>query len=159
MAKGSRNHPVEGTVEGFLEDAMSTVEELRDEMSEWRDNIEEGFSHTEKYERVSEAADALEVEAPEAPSSAEEVKCNTTIDTRRSAGSRTARLANALNLLYAARDAAENHKGLLESEQSEEQGGENDDLGDEIGDLETFLGEMDDLISQLEGVEFPGMFG
>ena len=36
------------------------VEELAGEMSEWRDNLEDKFSSTEKYERVSEAADTLE---------------------------------------------------------------------------------------------------
>ncbi len=51
---------VTSTVTSLISDAGSIVEELKDEMSEWRDNLEEKFSATEKYERVNEAADALE---------------------------------------------------------------------------------------------------
>lgn len=38
----------------------SDVPCLRDEMSEWRDNIEEKFSGTSKFEEVSECADTLD---------------------------------------------------------------------------------------------------
>lgn len=37
------------------------LDDLRDDMTEWRDNLESGgLEHTDKYQAVSEAADALE---------------------------------------------------------------------------------------------------
>jgi hypothetical protein len=51
---------IELTVEDALSGTSSDIEELRDEMESWRDNLEEHFSSTEKYERVSDAASALE---------------------------------------------------------------------------------------------------
>lgn len=48
----------------MMEDAatngFNVLEELASEMGEWRDNIEEKFSATQKYEDVSAAADQLE---------------------------------------------------------------------------------------------------
>jgi hypothetical protein len=43
-------------------DALSEIECLQNEMSDWRDNLDmsEGLSQTAKYDEVSEAADALE---------------------------------------------------------------------------------------------------
>lgn len=55
------------TIEGAIADAYSELQELRDEMSEWRDNLEERFSHTDKYSQVSDAADALDQIADDAP--------------------------------------------------------------------------------------------
>lgn len=58
-----------------LSSAAGEIRNLADEMTSWRDNIEEHFSQTDKYERVSEAADTLEqaaddlenIEEPTAP--------------------------------------------------------------------------------------------
>ena len=38
---------------------LSEWESLKEEMESWRDNIEETFSQTQKYEEVSEAAETL----------------------------------------------------------------------------------------------------
>ena len=48
------------TITEALDDANSEVDSLRDEMSEWRDNMEEKFSSTSKYEDVSSVADELD---------------------------------------------------------------------------------------------------
>jgi len=50
---------VKSTVDDILSDGGSSFEDLRDEMDAWRDSLEDKFRSTEKYERVSEAADAL----------------------------------------------------------------------------------------------------
>lgn len=55
------------TIEGAIADAYSELQELRDEMNEWRDSLEERFSHTDKYSQVSDAADALDQIADDAP--------------------------------------------------------------------------------------------
>lgn len=41
-------------------DAVGTVEELRDEIGSWKDNIEEKFSATQKYADLEECYDALD---------------------------------------------------------------------------------------------------
>jgi hypothetical protein len=45
-----------------LEQAVAEIEEIKDEMVDWRDNMEqsEGLSQTSKFDDVREAADALE---------------------------------------------------------------------------------------------------
>lgn len=47
-------------VSGAISDAFSTFQELRDEMAEWANNMEEKFGSTQKYEDVRGAADALD---------------------------------------------------------------------------------------------------
>jgi len=46
---------------GSLEDALSDIEALKEEIEEWRDNLESNsMDHLPKYEEVSEAADNLD---------------------------------------------------------------------------------------------------
>lgn len=151
--KGSRNAPVQGTVSGFIEDGISVIKELAEEMSSWRDSLEESFSHTEKYEAVSTAADELEnVEEIEVDNETlAELSCSTTQDTRKSAGSRAKRLENALNLLSAAMSTLEEYAETLEDEDDG-----TDDLRDEANDLVEQIGTA---IGYAESVEFPGMYG
>lgn len=59
MAKG-KYIECKTTVADALSDAGSIVTELHDEMSAWRDSLEDKFSSTEKYQMVSDAADTLE---------------------------------------------------------------------------------------------------
>lgn len=59
MAKG-KHIKVDTTVENALSLAGSEIGDLWNEMNDWRDSMEDKFSSTEKYERVSEAADTLE---------------------------------------------------------------------------------------------------
>jgi hypothetical protein len=59
MAKGKKVVSVECTIEDALGYGPE-ISSLQEEMASWRDSMEEKLSHTEKYERVSEAADALE---------------------------------------------------------------------------------------------------
>lgn len=59
MAKGKKSSAVEVTIEDALGYGPE-IAALAEEMGEWRDNLEEKLSHTDKYERVSEAADTLE---------------------------------------------------------------------------------------------------
>jgi len=59
MASGTYKK-VKTSVSAALADGASVISELAEEMGEWRDNLEEKLSHTDKYERVSEAAELLE---------------------------------------------------------------------------------------------------
>ena len=47
-------------IDDLLSSAGSEAEELRDEMSNWRDSLEDHFSGTDKYQSVSDAADTIE---------------------------------------------------------------------------------------------------
>lgn len=58
MARKHKVVTVETDLAGALA-AGSDVEELKDEMESWRDNMADRFSSTEKYDRVDEAANAL----------------------------------------------------------------------------------------------------
>lgn len=60
MARKGKMIRVEMTALEAIDQCACTIEELAEEMGSWRDGMEEKLSHTEKYERVSEAADALE---------------------------------------------------------------------------------------------------
>jgi hypothetical protein len=55
------------TVGKAVEEAFATFADLGDQMGEWRDNIEEKFSGTAKFEAVNETATALESLCDERP--------------------------------------------------------------------------------------------
>lgn len=146
----------ETTIEEAVQDAISEVESLRDEMNEWRDNIEERFGGTEKYERVSEAADQLDnVQEIDIPESLREMKV-TVVSQRKSSKKspypRWLRLQNAIEALGAVRSLLEEgtENSLIEDDQKKI------DLTDDVEQLMTDVG---DAIDNLEGVEFPTMFG
>lgn len=158
---GKRNEPIKGTVQGFVENAMSEIEELASEMIEWRDNLEESFSQTEKYEQISETADTLEnVDTPDIPLAVAEVDCETTQDTR-TQPTRARRLVNALLLLNAAVDAAGDRRTDIEIELQESKDGsdENEAFSDDFEMVEQFVDELEETIGELENVEFPRAFG
>lgn len=60
MAKKGKLVQVEMTAAEAIDCCACAIEELTDEMTSWRDGMEEKLSHTEKYERVSDAASQLE---------------------------------------------------------------------------------------------------
>lgn len=57
-----------------LQDAASVLEDLAGEMGDWRDNIQDAFEGTEKYERVEQAAELLEEAHSEVEFSIEELE-------------------------------------------------------------------------------------
>lgn len=132
------------TIGGAIEEAFSEIESLRDEMTEWRDNMEERLSHTEKYERVSECADALDnVREIDVPDSLRDVPVEIVHQRKASKKSpypRWVRLQNASNALEAV-------KWMIE--EKEDPTDEEEQLASDIGDV----------VDELSGVEFPGMFG
>jgi hypothetical protein len=73
MAKKGRTVIINATVSEAMQDGVAELQALAEEMAEWRDNLEERLSHTDKYERVSECADVLESAASEIESTAQEL--------------------------------------------------------------------------------------
>jgi len=61
MARKYKINTYVGTIGGALDGAKADIESLKDEMTEWRDNLDSnGMSHMPKYDEVSECVDALE---------------------------------------------------------------------------------------------------
>lgn len=131
----------------------SEVPMLRDEIAEWRDNIEEKFSNTAKFEEVSECADALDNIADEFESHVERLielleatdagkavlDRKVTVPTPKTRQSRADRLGEITGSIEAALRAIE------------EAGLRNEEIGSLGDDIEDQIGELDD-------VNFPGMY-
>jgi iron only hydrogenase large subunit-like protein len=151
----------EFTVEQGLD--ISDIESLRDEMTEWRDNMDgTGLENTSKYEAVSEAADQLDNvdsitfddldSALEEAGIQEEVKALKYTTTqfvprsKRQSTSRAYRLSNAVAIVTGALDAIETYLNEQEDQ-------------DKVSDIQTEVDNLRGLIEEMDSVEFPGMFG
>lgn len=134
-----------------VSEAYSEVQALRDEMSEWRDNIEEKFSQTSKFEMIDEAVNILdnyadnEPDVPESLKKIEVVYHQMLPRSRRKGLSRSARRDNATMILQAVWDKLDD---LVSNQGTIPQ----DDAESLMTDIETAKDEID-------AVEFPGMFG
>lgn len=168
------------TEEFSVADAVSMandeVAQLAEEMREWADNLEGGnLGHTDKAQRVAEAADTLEgIEQQEdLHEEAEALRCTVTLQVVRSARyspSRAVRAANAATMLQAAAGAIQDRLGDLEIEKHEleaaAQAEETDKHDDRLAEIESAMSDLESqadsleaAASDLEGVDFPGMFG
>lgn len=140
---------------GDLLDA-SPVEELRDEMTEWRDNMDgTGLENTEKFEQVSECADALETIADEIDTAVSSLQDDSRLEsiledvivyqlqTPKNKRQNPARWARASNAAQALKAAMEHINSKVEGE----------DEG-ELEECQTLADQTD----ELEMLEFPGMF-
>lgn len=138
-------------------EVMADAEELGQEMRDWADNMPESKQSSQKYDEVSECADTLENVAGNDPVTSETMSFLNDIKItiqdltpRRRGYSRASRLAQALGVLSDVINALEefkpDDKDAKERLRKEETaGGLRDALEEEQGNL--------------EGVEFPGMFG
>jgi hypothetical protein len=150
------------TVEGAFEDAKSTIEALRDEMSEWADNMEgANLDQTDKYNEVTEARDQLE----EAVSSLDidldlpdevkdtEVKYREPLPYGRKPQPRWMQISGAVAALNAVKDAIEQTKTEPDDEAEEDE----DDDQDEV-DFDTPIDAITEGVDYAEAVSFPGMY-
>lgn len=132
------------TIGDAVSDAVSEIESLRDEMTEWRDNIEDKFSGTEKFERISEVVDQLDnvqdITVPDELSTIEVEVLHQRKSSKKSPYPRWVRLGNAVNALTAVRDILD----------------EKDEMTD---DEEQLRDDVSTAIDEVDGIEFPSMFG
>lgn len=175
--RGERAKRIEATVLGAFEDGKSEVECLKDEISEWKENMESNnMEALPKFDEVSEAADTLEnaldtLESLEVPECLQDLPCVFTQDTRTKARSRNGRMNNALNALDAAKAGGE--QWLEDNEALDANDDDQDDLPDdteivtqEQADarneqreaVEEFVNQLEEAYGELEGVNFPGMY-
>jgi hypothetical protein len=132
-----------------VEDGYSRLEELRDECQEVVDTAPESLSGSQRIQTMGETADQLSGadDPPEVPEALGGVVVCFTEDRRKSKShSRVTRCAEAVSLLYAAKEAVE--EWLADNAQSEA-----------VEEVQSMIDSIDDLISSAESCEFPGMFG
>ncbi|MEW6613966.1 MAG: hypothetical protein AB1401_00620 [Thermodesulfobacteriota bacterium] len=130
-----------GTLEEVVDNARIDIEELRDEMESWRDNISgTGLESTEKYERVDDTADTLDriVDALNDITwmDIRESEVKFQVDQRKKAP-RWLRLQNSVSALNAASEVIDN---IIEN----------------LNDIKESL---DTAVSEADGVDFPTMYG
>lgn len=128
------------TVGEAISNALSDLESLGEELRTWVENMESGgFSGTSKQDTLEETASALEnVEAPEIPTALEGIPV--VYLPRLEADSRSARCSEAVGLL---RKVIEELEAVVEDNP----------------DAASLASALEDICSELDGLEFPGMFG
>jgi len=157
-----------------LPDAVSTafgeVEQLTEELSSWLDNMPEGLRNGDKASTIEEAISALEgVSEVDVPECAEQLRCTVTKLKRKA--SRATRANWAAELYNAAAGAARSRiEELNELEFSDDDEGEPEPEGEStepkteadrdtmVSELDSFADECENQGSDLEGIEFPGMY-
>lgn len=154
-----------GTVADMVSEAYGELQGLRDEMSEWADNLEgSNLSATEKCGRVRECADNLDQVADDEPEmnaivGVVEVTVGVQVPrSKRQSASRAVRAGNAEAMLNAVAEAVREYATDLEAPA---QGTEGTDEGtqDVIDACETLADHVENTAGELSGLEFPGMFG
>lgn len=138
----------------WLSEAGEEIDSLRDECQSWYDNLPEQFQSGEKGEALTSVVEVLEgVQVPE-PTDAFENVMVYHVPTRHDGGaghgpSRSARLADAVATLEACAEALRN---LSEGEVDEDGSVRLERGAEELAD------EIDSVVSDLGGVDFPGMY-
>lgn len=158
---GSYKNQTTETNVSSVEDAISQLEELGSECREIVDNASENLQQTSRIQTFEETASTLEgISAPDIPDCVADLTMTVTtqVSTRKGRGeSRAVRRDNELAVLSAARDAVDEWINTRTGE-IEDEGGSVDDNEDVQAAVE-FVGELENIISDVESCEFPGMYG
>ena len=156
----------ETTVQAAVDSAVEDIVGLRDEVQAWREGLEgTNLEQSDRYSTLTETegmldnADYAEFEIPE-PVGEIALKITTTHKRYRTGDPRWKRLENACTFLSAAVSAI----GALDDPAEYEDKDEDDRPDDllSVEDYELVTGakdELEALISDVEGAEFPRMFG
>lgn len=136
-------------------EVMADVEELGQEMRDWADNMPESKQGGDKHSEVEQAADTLEEQAGNDPVTPEmsflnDIKITIQDPTPRRRGySRAARLGQAQGVLLDVCDKLEEYIG----------DGDDDDLTEQQKTAKEVKDTLDEIDNELQGVDFPGMYG
>jgi hypothetical protein len=135
-----------------VSEAHGELQGLAEEMRSWADNLEEKFSSTDKYARVSEAADTLEgFEEPQCPEWASTVEVEfMDLPPKRRGYSRADRCGQACYIL---------DQCIQECQEMAEKTGEDEAASTKRDEAEQLADNLENMKSEAEGVEFPGMYG
>ena len=149
---GSRATPFTNSAEDCLVGGTEDIGSLKEEMEEWASNMESNsMEHLPKYDEVNETKDALEnahsgLELLTVPDALAKVMVTYTMDTRRKAQSRAARLDNACAPLDGVLDAA---RAWLEG---------NEHGSDGYDEVDQFADDLENALDEARNVSFPGMY-
>jgi Rad3-related DNA helicase len=150
MAKQNlRAVPCSSSLQGAVEDGYARLEELRDECQEIVDNASDSLRETQRIQTLEETANQLSGadDMPEVPEALDGVVVCYTEDRRKNKShSRATRCAEAVSLLYYAKEASE--EWLADNAEHES-----------TDDVQNMIDSIDEMISNAESCEFPGMFG
>lgn len=155
---------------------LGELEDLAGEMREWYDNMSENLQGGDKGSQVDEAANMLEgLEVPDVPECVAELTTTYATGTNggRKGDPRWLRRDNAVAPLEAARNAVTEWIGEAEDIIKELPEDAEDDsevtirevtltsaeLTTNIEEAQSFVDDLDRLIDDANGVEFPGMYG
>lgn len=160
MSGSYKNEVRKTSLTAAIGDAYSELQSLRDEMTEWRDNMENGnLGSTPKFEEVSSCVDQMESggdldSEPDVPDGFDpEITYTESVPRRkRQNASRSTRCSNACAMLDAAIDVIEERKAEIEELPT------TDALSKESDALETLRDEIQQIKEACESAEFPGMF-
>lgn len=167
MAKRAKKSPTKVSsvlISDGISQAFGEIEDLGSSMREWFDNCNENLQQSDKMQTVEQTADTLEgLSEPDlpdwlTPENSDEgprfdhVEANIT-PLAYSRRSRATRCSDVCSLLQNIVDA------LLEIEEAEEGKKEKEKNQEKIDECSTLRDELENAISELEGCEFPGMYG
>lgn len=134
------------SVRSLIADGVSQLEELASECREMVDNASEGLAETQRIQTFGETADALEgISEPDMPDELDTVldtvvAFSESVPTRKGRGtSRSVQRDNAVSMLSAAVEALQDV--------------DDNEAADELAT------EVQNIIDEAEGCEFPGMYG
>jgi len=160
------------TIDNIL-GCYADIDELKDEMEEWRDNMPGSLQSSDKYSMIDSAASALDTELEHAcdelrklleqiPRDENELRL---LDLKLTyweqkmykgyAMPRWVRLNNPMTALTAMAEKIEEHKDSIVKDLVGA-GKNEEEVKSEISE---YLSTIDSALSDLQGVEFPGMFG
>lgn len=159
-----RNKHFTTNVSELITDAFSEIESLGSEMRDWYDGMPENFQSGDKGEAVNNAADSLEgMESPGLSQIFEHISVVHLPGLK--VNSRSDRASDAADMLRSASESIdewiEENRVNKESNKTVEleEDGEKISITVDFYDLETVSGEIMTAAEDLEGIEFPGMYG
>lgn len=157
------------SISSLLDTAYSVTEELTGELQDWYDNLPEGLQGGDLGDRLQDAISNLEEATSsdcqsDLPDALSERTVGMAARKAKRRESRRDRNNYSIECLQAALDAIE---GFVQEEQDRVQalndekaeGADDVEVADWVDEVETTIEYINDTISALENVEFPGMFG
>lgn len=135
------------TVDSLIEDAYQTVSDLADEMQEAADNTPESLKGGDVGQRREEAASELQnFDKPDVPTFCEGLAA--VFFPHKDATSRPKRAIEAADMMTTA--ATTIREAIEEIEE---------DSDTDVSELESLCDQLEEDASNLEGIDFPGMYG
>ena len=165
-----------------IDDAFNALTELGDDVQSIVDNAPEGLNQSERIQTLEETASTIQgFDLPDVPESLtdEEFTYSESVPTRK--GRQPSRAVQASNAAAVFRAAAERAQEVLDNSrekweawdewegldldeqearrEKDEEPEEPQVKQDDEADVETFISELEDLASEAENLQFPGMMG